>query len=84
MKSVQLSRSSRRITRPMTVATNTIQGPAFPVVSLRTAPAKNAANASSGSASAAALDTDVKESRALAARTIGTSRLERVTMSGYL
>ena len=30
MKSVQLSRSSRRIASPITVATNTIQGPALP------------------------------------------------------
>src|SRR5205823_13732601 len=59
-------------------------GPALPAVSLSTPPAKNAAKASSGSARAAARDADVNDSRALAASTIGTSRLTRVTLSAYV
>jgi hypothetical protein len=75
MNSVQLSRSRRRIASPMSVAEKTIQAPPGPAVSLSSLPAKNAAKASSGSASAAARDVEVNARIALVAKTIGTSRL---------
>ena len=66
MKSVQLSRSRRRTASPMSVAAKTIHGPALPAVSRSTPPAKNAAKASSGRASAAARDAEVNDRDALA------------------
>src|SRR5262249_52021108 len=74
MKSVQLSMSMRRTIDARIVAASTIHGAALTPASPTTLPTKDAANPSSGSASAAARDAEVNESSAPLVKTIGIGR----------